>query len=872
MKFAIHKLAMACVVPTTMLVGMSTRLDAQDAGVTATSRVTAVTSAGTTTFVTPPNSPPKLLPEMNFAAPIRLGQSDATRRENATRNRSTVTRKPVPNNAIRQVANQVPQKQQPQLQPQQMQQEPAGGETDVQRQLRLLYEKSGQEMPVMDINEMVVPEPQPGVMPGAGAPGNGGAPGGMPPSVSQPGMQPPADAPKKPSFFERYFLGKKGPPPAPQMQQPGLQRPGATAAPGGAVRPQAGMPATPKPGPQNTPAYRPYTPNPPAQSNAAVQRPGMTPSVGASNQRPNPQTQQRPQGYPAEQATPVVQPVQQPSPQPGQGQLPPQNAGNQTQQPQAVRKSELPVLEDEPEESLEIDLTPRAPVAPANRAPQSAAQQPAARQTPVPQVTLPRGVIPAPVPTPAQANSGSSESNSPSSSSTPQEENPFSGLRLTIPDAAPQRPATTFSPPSASLANTPVINPLSPSNANTTLTNRPLRTTPAAAPLAPQPNGMTSGGPARPTLSKSGAQTVPAIPVGKQSVSGPETNPFLEPAIDRTTPLSMLDDNLRKLAEATEKQGFKGFCPVMLRQHRTLANAKPQFNSLYQGKKFRFSSADAKAQFEKSPHLFAPAHNGLDGVAFLDTDKSLEASLDFACWYRGRLYMFTNRENLELFNAEPDQYVDEAELDATLEKALANPVKPKANAGSAAPAANALQPKPSANLVPKSTGTLPSGKPAAGQPTVGPMGVPQAGTQSGTTTPRTSAVKAKLPDDLPVLPDDIEAIEPIAPPTNGNQPASPTVLQPNSRGSQSSSSPSATNSAPKQIAPKPVTTPSPKADGVKTPETQIEGPKLQGPKLNALAAPIKPASGTSNQQSYPAPRLIPPALKLAAPAVNPTQQ
>jgi YHS domain-containing protein len=878
MKFAIRKLALACVVPTTMLVGISQHVQAQD--VSTTAPTTAVISAESTTLVRPVFAPPKLI------APDPAVATPSAPQRRVTGNRVAVPAKPgtLPRNrlnagAIQRVANQVPQAQQ-QQQPQQQQQSPGpGGETDVQKQLRMLYEKSGQEMPVMDLDEMVVPEPQAGVAPGTAGPGNGQPTGGAP-GMPPPGMQPPADAAKKPNFFERVFLGKKAPTPPPQ--QPGTQRPG-TVVPAPGARAPSGQPGanyqlpnqstSPKGGPQNSPNYRPYATNPPAQQNSAGQRPGTNQPGAGMNQGTNANNQQRPQGYPTQQGVPTAQPGQQPFLQPPQGQLnrqPSDNGANtnpeqapqqqQMQQPQTNRKSDLPVLEDEPEESLEIDLTPRAPGAPGKQIIQPKTAQPGTRQqggrqAPLLQANPGQGVIPAPLPTQTSPLPTGPTAEG-TSATVPGDENPFSGLRLTIPESAPQRPAATqpTTPPATTPnpASSAVITPLAPSNVNVPQANRPLRTTPAVAPNAPQSNGTFGGGPAHPTLSKSGAHTIPAIPVSKQSAPGLESNPFLEPAVDRSTPLTLLEENLRKLAEAPEKLGFKGFCPVMLRQHRTLANVKPQFNSLYQGKKYRFSSADTKAQFEKSPQLFVPAHDGLDGVAVIEHDKSLEGSLDFAAWYRGRLYLFASRENLELFNASPDDYVDEKELDATLEKALAKPGKMKPNGvPPAAPAA-----------------TLPRQTPAR-QPAAPNAVTPPTGTRTRGAAPKAKPMKAPVADDLPVLSDNIDAFEPIAPQGNVNGTNSPAQAQPNVGTKQPAANGAANSSTPKTIAPQPINATPPKAEGAKPEAIEIEGPKLQGPKLNALSAPIKPASGVESQRTYPAPRLINPPPKLVAPAVQP---
>jgi YHS domain-containing protein len=473
----------------------------------------------------------------------------------------------------------------------------------------------------------------------------------------------------------------------------------------------------------------------------------------------------------------------------------------------------------------------------------------------IPAPTPAIGVQPAPAPT---VQTPDLATPTPDATAT-QEENPFSGLRLSVPEPAAQKPAlsTESAAPQAQIPTQPnseLPNTGSPSATKT------LRTLPATMPASAPQSGFPANA-AHPTQSKSGAHSAPA----------PSTNPFLETPVERTITLSLLDDNLRKLAASPEKLGYKGFCPVELRQHRTLAAVKPQFSSTYLNKKFRFSSAEAKAQFEKSPELYAPAHDGMDGVALLDQDKSVEASLDFAAWYQGRLYMFTTRENLELFNADPDQYMDAKDLDSVLEKATTNPAKLKQTpATSTPPARQTLRTKTGRTTTPRTQGNPNSAKSPATR------SASQPGPATGARSSQTNAVKKQATVDLPVLGDNLDAIEPIVPHTNTGPGANPATVQPN-RGSPAPNviapnpnfNTPANTTAPRTAVPRKLNSPAPKTDGANSDRPQLEGPKMQGPKLNYLAAPIKPASASETQQKYAPPKLIDPPLQLATPMLTP---
>ncbi|HVW02532.1 MAG TPA: hypothetical protein VHB77_19405, partial [Planctomycetaceae bacterium] len=116
---------------------------------------------------------------------------------------------------------------------------------------------------------------------------------------------------------------------------------------------------------------------------------------------------------------------------------------------------------------------------------------------------------------------------------------------------------------------------------------------------------------------------------------------------------------MRQLAAIRDKAGFKGFCPVALKNNRELVPSRADFQAEYRGRLYEFSSADAKAQFEKNPHEFAPVNSGFDTVTLVEDEERKDGSLDHAAWYRGRLYMFANQANLDIFLSAPEEYAAE---------------------------------------------------------------------------------------------------------------------------------------------------------------------------------------------------------------------
>ena len=103
-------------------------------------------------------------------------------------------------------------------------------------------------------------------------------------------------------------------------------------------------------------------------------------------------------------------------------------------------------------------------------------------------------------------------------------------------------------------------------------------------------------------------------------------------------------------------KGLKGFCPVTLKDQRELRDAKPENHASYRGQKFHFSTPEARDRFNEKPAFYAPAAYGADVVA-LGRDKDvIEGTLDYAAWYKGRLYLFGSQSNYDTFVRSPSKY------------------------------------------------------------------------------------------------------------------------------------------------------------------------------------------------------------------------
>jgi YHS domain-containing protein len=103
-------------------------------------------------------------------------------------------------------------------------------------------------------------------------------------------------------------------------------------------------------------------------------------------------------------------------------------------------------------------------------------------------------------------------------------------------------------------------------------------------------------------------------------------------------------------------KGFRGFCPVTLKDERKLVEARSHIQSNFHGKTYTFSSVEAREAFEDNPHKYVPAGEGNDVVRLSNGDTGIEGSIEHAAWYRGRLYLFSSAETRREFVETPSKF------------------------------------------------------------------------------------------------------------------------------------------------------------------------------------------------------------------------
>ena len=100
--------------------------------------------------------------------------------------------------------------------------------------------------------------------------------------------------------------------------------------------------------------------------------------------------------------------------------------------------------------------------------------------------------------------------------------------------------------------------------------------------------------------------------------------------------------------------GLKGHCVVALKD-RLFLPTNSAYSSTFEDRGYFFSSAEAKAAFDRTPESYAPAYAGIDPVVWLEQRELVEGQ--YLREFGGRFYLFVSKENWETFKSSPQRFV-----------------------------------------------------------------------------------------------------------------------------------------------------------------------------------------------------------------------
>ncbi len=512
--------------------------------------------------------------------------------------------------------------------------------SEVQRELDKLYEQNGRAAP-----EMVDPKFS---QPANGQTGGAAQAAPLPAQAPQQSYQAaPVSTPKKKGFFSKLFGSKDDGPTQPPAEPP-YSPPAAippVAPPATLSQSSAGQgPGRPNYGqlfqqPEAATRDGALQPLPPAQS--FVQQPQQQvqpPVMQAPPALLQPPTQQY---QPAIEGIPTVQAPVVPADDGFEAPLFVETPGSEGAQGLPAIDFNAPLVEpDTVDLGTPGPLTPVAqPVEPADPfSDDSLFPGAASSATVAPALEADKSVA---------AEATPAESIPPVAEEAPVDENPYSGLTL---DADPFSNPSALKTADAAPREIPVDEPEVP--AETVETTPPALMVPpdaeddASLPVADRP-ASEFGDPAP----EAGADEPPLIVDESETIPpAARLTPAPGPGNERTRAKQEM------IAARKGLRGLKGFCPVVLREDRDLVDAHSQFRVIYNSKTYYLSSSQAVSAFHSDPAKYAPAARGCDVIHQTITGEELEGSLDFAVWYKGRLYLFSSAETMDTFVSAPSSH------------------------------------------------------------------------------------------------------------------------------------------------------------------------------------------------------------------------
>lgn len=183
------------------------------------------------------------------------------------------------------------------------------------------------------------------------------------------------------------------------------------------------------------------------------------------------------------------------------------------------------------------------------------------------------------------------------------------------------------------------------------------RPTPAAEPAAAPPAAIRK--PQVPARTISASSELPPDRAVPSPSSQGEAAALQQERLQQAADQSRRERQRTQIQSRSGQTGFKGFCPVELRDRRELVDANTDITATFGLQTYSFSSAQAKAAFEADPSRYAPAAGGSDVVLLINSGEEQPGLLDYSLWYRDRLYMFRSRESMAQFSRDPARYANQ---------------------------------------------------------------------------------------------------------------------------------------------------------------------------------------------------------------------
>lgn len=107
------------------------------------------------------------------------------------------------------------------------------------------------------------------------------------------------------------------------------------------------------------------------------------------------------------------------------------------------------------------------------------------------------------------------------------------------------------------------------------------------------------------------------------------------------------------LEQTMDSPDFEGHCLVAAVVNREIVDGSPRHQTKYRGHVLYFSTEEAKQEFLAHPNEYWPLFDGICSVTMLNDEERALGKLEYAAFFRKRLWLFNSEENLKQFLEDP---------------------------------------------------------------------------------------------------------------------------------------------------------------------------------------------------------------------------
>ena len=144
-----------------------------------------------------------------------------------------------------------------------------------------------------------------------------------------------------------------------------------------------------------------------------------------------------------------------------------------------------------------------------------------------------------------------------------------------------------------------------------------------------------------------------------ESTPAAEDDDFFATVSQKKTPEPKTPPRKMVPGEVMDAPEFEGHCLVTAVESREIIDGSPRHQTKYRGHVLHFSSEEAKQTFLAKPNEYWPLFDGICSVAMLNDEERVMGKLEYAAFFRKRLWLFSTEENLKQFLEDPADVAEE---------------------------------------------------------------------------------------------------------------------------------------------------------------------------------------------------------------------